>query len=178
LVLEDISAIKDFAIKIGFLFRDAWWLDEHSDAALKGYLAKETAVKAGTGGGKASSTARAKRIDAFLLVHARMMSRNPILIDDSPEELAIRAMKIAKKADPGLFEKTSSKTAIEYWEYIRSDADLWKRYQEEMKYFKYLIEYRLSNIRYIASRLGAWMRCSWARSFMIIECHQIKPSDT
>ncbi len=134
--LEELSAIKDFAAKVGFLFRDAWWLDEHSDAALKGYLAKETAVKAGTAGGKASSTARAKRIEAFLPVHARMMSRNPILIDDSPEELAIRAMKIAKKANPGLFEKTSSKTAIEYWEYIRSDADLWKRYQEKIKYFK------------------------------------------
>ncbi|WP_054009144.1 hypothetical protein [Cypionkella psychrotolerans] len=135
--LLELSEVTDFAVKIGFLFRDAWWLEEHSEAALKGYLAKETARKAGSSGGAASNKARAKRIDAFLTVHAMMMSRNHALADDSPKELAIRALKLAKKHDPGLFSKsTTNKTAIEYWEYIRSDAGLWKKYKEKIKEFQ------------------------------------------
>ena len=28
------------AIKIGFMYRDAWWLEKHGDAALKGYMSR------------------------------------------------------------------------------------------------------------------------------------------
>jgi hypothetical protein len=123
------------AVKIGFMYRDAWWLEKHGDAALRGYIAKETAIKAGSGGSKSSTAARRKRLEALLHAHAVMVRDNQILADDPMEENAFRALKLARKAHPDLFGKVSSKkTAVEYWGYIKSDPLLWREYQNILFY--------------------------------------------
>ena len=123
------------AVKIGFMYRDAWWLEKHGDAALKGYIAKETALKAGSGGSTSSTAARRKRLQALLRAHAVMVRDNRILLDDPMEEVAYRALKLARKANPDLFGKVGSKkTAVEYWEYIKSDTHLWREYQDILLY--------------------------------------------
>lgn len=130
---HDVREIIDLAISMGFLFRDAWWLEEHGDAAIRGYIARETSLKAGESGGKSSSTAKRERIEAFLNAHALMMSRNPILADDPSEELAFRALKLARRETPKLFGKANSKrTAVEYWDYIKADPQLWKQYLNKL----------------------------------------------
>ncbi len=126
-----LSEIAELAAKVGFLYRDSWWLDTHGDAALKGYIAKETSTKAGAGGSKASKTAQTARIKCFLKVHAAMVRDNRILAGDPPEDVAHRALKLARKGHPTVIGQVASrKVALEYWEYIKSDTKLWAEYQE------------------------------------------------
>jgi hypothetical protein len=129
--------LVEYAYKIGFLYRDRWWFETHGGAALDGYLARVKSAKAGKGGAKASSSARMKRITCFLSAHANLVRDNPALRTDAPEELALRALKLAAKAHPELFKNARSrKTALEYWDYIRSDSNLWQSYRKKVKEFK------------------------------------------
>ncbi len=121
------------AIRLGFLYRDAWWLDTHGDAALKGYIARETSEKAGLGGAAASSSARMKKIRCFLEFHANLIRNNRALMDFPEKDVADRVLKLARKAHPITFGRTGSrKTAFEYWKYIKSDKNLWVEYQEKL----------------------------------------------
>lgn len=119
------------AIRLGFLFRDAWWIREHADISLKGYLAKRTEARAGKGGGARASEDKAARIAVFLCEHAKLIRDNPALRNDPDGALAERAIKQATKKNPKLFSRgKSKKAAVEYWEYIRSDAELWEKYEK------------------------------------------------
>lgn len=125
--------IVQLAMKIGFMYRDSWWLNKHGDAAIRGYIAKATATKAGRGGTLASSKARRNRILKFLEVHAELIRHNPALRIDTDSEVAVRAIKIARKEYPEDFKRGfSKKSAIDYWEYIKSDKELWKNYCEKL----------------------------------------------
>jgi hypothetical protein len=133
-VLKAQSEVTSYAVKLGFLFRDAWWIENHTGATIRGYLAQQTAQNAGVGGGKTSSEARLRRIKCFLQVHADMIGRNPVLRSDTPDQNAIRALKLAAQKHPNVFKKGSSKKiAVEYWEYIRSDHVLWGEYERYLK---------------------------------------------
>jgi len=128
--LGSINEIIELAIKTGFLYRDSWWLEEHGDAALKGYVAKETSTKAGVGGSVASNSARMKRLRCFLKAHAIMMRENRAMVDLPSEVVAFNALKLARKVDPKIFKiANSQKLAIQYWEYVKSDTELWAEYQ-------------------------------------------------
>lgn len=74
--------------------------------------------------------AKRKRIEAFMVVHAKMIADNPAMEFISEPERAYAALHLAKKSEPDLFKKVSSKkTAVEYWEYIRSDSELSRKHQ-------------------------------------------------
>jgi len=133
-VLNAQSEVTSYAVKLGFLFRDAWWIENHTGAMIRGYLAQQTAQNAGRGGGKTSSEARLRRIRCFLQVHADMIGRNPVLTSDPPDQNALRALKLTVRKHPDVFKKGCSKTtAVEYWEYIKSDRALWKEYEKCLK---------------------------------------------
>lgn len=129
-MLRRTPQIVDAALRVGFLYRDAWWIENHGEITIKGYLSQLRATKAGEGGGKQSNNMRMQRIRYFLAEHARLISDNPILRDDPPEDVAYRAIKLAAKKHPELFRRGASKrSAREYWEYILSDQDLRGEYE-------------------------------------------------
>ena len=39
------------AIRLGFLYRGYWWINNHGEITIRGYIAKQTSEKAGKGGG-------------------------------------------------------------------------------------------------------------------------------
>jgi hypothetical protein len=128
------NQISSYSLKLGFLFRDAWWIENHGDVTIRGYLAQQTLEKAGVGGGKHSSGKRLQRIQYFLETHAELIGRNPALRADPPDELAYRALKLAIKKYPEAFtEGRSKRSAVEYWEYLRSDELLWGKYKNALK---------------------------------------------
>lgn len=88
------------ALRMGFLYRDAWWIENHGESTVKGYLSQLRAAKAGESGGKQSSNMRMRRIRYFMAELARLISENPILRDDPPEHVAYRAIKLAAKKHP------------------------------------------------------------------------------
>jgi hypothetical protein len=130
--------MTSYGIKLGFLFRDAWWIERHGGVTIRGYLAQQTFEKAGVGGGKHSSGKRVQRIRYFLRAHAELIGRNPILREDPPDEVAFRALKLAIKKHPAAFKEGRSKrAAVEYWGYLKSDELLWGEYENALKTINY-----------------------------------------
>ena len=129
-LIRRMPQIVDAALRMGFLYRDAWWIESHGEMTIKGYLSQLRAAKAGESGGKQSKTMRMQRIRYFLAEHAQLMSENPILRDDPPESVAYRAIKLAAKKHPDAFRRGASKrSAREYWDYILADQDLLAEYE-------------------------------------------------
>jgi hypothetical protein len=132
-LLNRTPQIVDAGLRMGFLYRDAWWIENHGEVTVKGYLSKMRSAKAGESGGRKSNKMRMQRIKYFLAEHAKLISTNPILRDDPPEDVAYRAVKIAAKKHPEAFRRGASKrSAREYWEYILSDQDLLDEYESLM----------------------------------------------
>lgn len=134
-IVEDAQEqMISYGIKVGFLFRDAWWIEKHGEVTIHGYLAQQTLEKAGEGGAKRSSGDRRQRIRYFLVAHAELIARNPILRQDPQEEVAFRALKLAIKKNPAAFNRgRSKKVAVDYWEYIKSDTELFEEYKNAVK---------------------------------------------
>lgn len=126
--------LTEYCVKLGFLFRDAWWIENHGRMTIRGYLAQQTALRAGEGGAKQSSAARLKRIRIFMSEHARIVAQNPLLREDPPEKIAHRALKEAIKKDPETFKTGKSrKIAVEYWEDVRADDGLFQEYKNVLE---------------------------------------------
>lgn len=131
---SELNVAMKMGYYIGVAYRDRWWIDNHGDAAIKGYLDGLRLDKAGESATATHSEARAVRIKVFLEVHAKMMAENPLLRDDPEADTAHRALKLAKAKEPTLMKQSKSKkTALEYWEYIKSDEDLLVKYSETTK---------------------------------------------
>jgi len=75
-----------------------------------------------------------KRIKLLLDEHARLIAENPDLKDDNESDVAVRAIKKAKKKYPNAFKTgASNNKAREYWSYILSDEALCKEYADKLR---------------------------------------------
>jgi hypothetical protein len=122
--------ITENDVTFGYLYRDLLVMQAQLEkTAIK---ATDASKKAGQNAGKSHNKSKIDRIRAFLKMHVKVLSENPLLRDDPADQIAYRALKLARKLEPELFNKVSSKKiAIEYWEYIVSDPILYQEYKEE-----------------------------------------------
>ncbi len=114
------SGVYDFNLKQG-------------EDASRGYLNRQQLEKAGIKGSQANKKALRERHLLFIETLSKIIRENPILRDDPPEDTAFRALKYARKNAPEKFRRASSKkTAIQYWEYIKSDKELREIYENKL----------------------------------------------
>lgn len=129
--MEAVNRLAEQAAKIGFPYRDSWWLKEHGPAALKGYSAQKHDTKRGKRGGAAAEADRHERHRLFMKIHAELSKRNPEWITTAPKSLAVKALDDARKKHPHEMGRAkSARTAVEYWDYIKTDTAMWAEYQE------------------------------------------------
>lgn len=116
--------VVDAAIKIGFLYRDAWWLEQHGDAAALGYTARRIGAKAGIAGGKAS---RKRRLANLKILIEEIEKLSGVVDLISEERIVAQAIESSQGREP--YMPKSKKTLDEYGTALRSEEPFKTRYE-------------------------------------------------
>jgi len=122
-IAKDILTTKDelmeYAVKVGFLFRDNWWLENHGEAAAEyyervaGLLAQQSGRKAGA---KKTKSKAAKLREACRILVEKAVSEKGLAFAYAPTEIKAHTIRdIAKRDSRSEFEFKSGEVLSLNW---------------------------------------------------------------